>query len=142
MKIEHSVFIEADMDTVWNIFTDLTCWKEWSSVLGESSSEEDRLTEGKRFNFCIRPFAFPVHVEPVVEEVVPGERIIWAGGKYGIHARHEFIFRKSDTMVQVVSREFFTTRGFKKLLFHLPKRKLHTLSIRMLNELKEAAEKT
>jgi len=141
MQIEHSVTIHADIKTVWDIFTDLTCWREWSTVLGDSSSEHDRLTKGKHFTFCIRPFAFPVNVEPVVEEVVPGERIIWSGEKYGVKARHEFIFSESKNTVQVLSREIFTARSFKKLLFQLPQKKLHELSIKMLNELKEAAEK-
>jgi len=141
MEIEHSVTINADINTVWDIFTDLTCWRNWSTVLGDSSSEHERLTQGKRFKFCIRPFALPVHVEPVVEEVVPGERIIWSGKKYGIQARHEFIFSESNKSVQVLSREIFTARTFKKLLFHIPKKKLHELSIKMLDELKEAAEK-
>ena len=141
MEIEHSVTIHADIRTVWDIFTDLTCWREWSTVLGDSSSEYERLTKGKHFTFCIRPFAFPVHVEPVVEEVVPGERIIWSGNKFGIHARHEFIFSELDDRVQVLSREIFSARTIKKLLFHIPKKKLHELSIKMLNELKEAAER-
>ena len=141
MQIEHSVTIHADIKTVWDIFTDLTCWREWSTVLGDSSSEHDRLTKGKHFTFCIRPFAFPVNVEPVVEEVVPGERIIWSGEKYGVKARHEFIFSESKNTVQVLSREIFTAQSFKKLLFQLPQKKLHELSIKMLNELKEAAEK-
>ncbi|UCH81282.1 MAG: SRPBCC family protein [Nitrospiraceae bacterium] len=141
MEIEHSVTIHADITTVWDIFTDLTCWREWSTVLGDSSSEQDRLTKGKRFKFCIRPFTFPVHVEPVVEEVVPGERIIWSGEKYGIQARHEFIFSELHNSVQVLSREIFTARAINKLLFHIPKKKLHELSIKMLNELKEASER-
>jgi len=140
MQIEHRVLIEADMDTVWKIFTDLTCWKDWSTVLGDSSSEHDKLTEGKSFTFCIRPFALPVYVKPEVEEVVPGKRIIWAGKKFGIHARHEFIFSEENNKVQVLSREIFTAPGFNRLLFEIPKKKLHKLAIRMLNELKEAAE--
>jgi uncharacterized protein YndB with AHSA1/START domain len=141
MQIEHTVQIEADIDTVWNIFTDLTCWKEWSTVLGSTSSELNTLTEGKRFKFCLRPFALPVHVEPVVEEVVPGKRIVWSGEKYGIHARHEFIFNESNMKVQVLSREIFRAGVIRRVLFQFSKGKLHQLSVRMLNELKEAAEK-
>jgi uncharacterized protein YndB with AHSA1/START domain len=141
MEIEYSVTIHADINTVWDIFTDLTCWKEWSSVLGDSSAEHDRLTEGKRFNFCIRPFALPIHVEPVVEEVVHGERIVWSGSKYGIHARHEFIFDQGENNVVLTSREIFQSDPFRRLLFHVPKKRLHELSIKILEELKEAAEK-
>lgn len=140
MEIRHSIVIDADLDTVWNIFTDLTCWKNWSRVLGESSSSEERLSEGKRFRFCLRPFAFPVHVEPEVEEVIPGKRIVWSGTKYGIHARHEFIFERSNGAVLLTSREIFTARGISRILALVPQRKLHRLSVTMLTELKQASE--
>jgi hypothetical protein len=141
MEIEHSVTIHADINTVWDIFTDLTCWREWSTVLGDSSSEHDRLTEGKRFNFCIRPFALPVDVEPVVEEVVHGECVVWSGSKYGIQARHEFIFDQGENNVILTSREIFQAGPLTRILFEIPKKQLHALSVRMLEELKEAAEK-
>ncbi|UCD35818.1 MAG: SRPBCC family protein [Nitrospiraceae bacterium] len=140
MEISHSIVIHADMDTVWNIFTDLTCWKKWSTVLRESSSDEDRLSEGKRFRFCLRPFAFPVHVEPRVEEVIPGKRIAWSATRYGIHARHEFVFERDNGAVLLTSREIFNARGIRRLLVRVPRRKLHRLSVMMLRELKEASE--
>lgn len=142
MQIEHSIIIYADMDTVWNIFTDLTCWEEWSTVLGNSSSEHERLTEGRRFKFSIRPFSIPLQIEPVVEEVIPRKRIVWSGKKYGIHARHEFIFSEKDRRVILTSRERFRIGFIKRVFFHIPKRKLHQLSVKMLKELKEAAENT
>jgi hypothetical protein len=141
MEIKHSVTIHADINTVWDIFTDLTCWREWSTVLGDSSSEHERLTEGKRFNFCIRPFILPVDVEPVVEEVVHEERVVWSGSKYGIQARHEFIFDQGENNVILTSREIFQAGPLTRILFEIPKKQLHALSVRMLEELKEAAEK-
>jgi hypothetical protein len=140
MKIEHSVTIHADINTVWNIFTDLTCWKDWSTVLGDVSSDHDKLTEGKSFNFCLRPFSIPFQIEPVVEEVVPGKCIVWSGTKHGIHARHEFTFSEKEKGVILTSREQFTIGFIKRLIFHIPKRTLHKLSVRMLRELKIAAE--
>jgi hypothetical protein len=141
MLIEHSVAIHADINTLWNIFMDMTCWKDWSTVLGKVSSDEERLKEGKVFTFCIRPFAIPIHIEPQVEEVVPGKRIVWSGKKYGIRARHEFIFREEKDCVVLTSREIFQSGPVKSLLFHLPGKKLRQLSEMLLKELKEAAEK-
>ncbi len=140
MKIEHSVTIHADLDRVWDIFTDLTCWKDWSSVLRNSSSTHDRLTEGRSFTLSIRPFSIPMQIMPVVEEVVPGKRIVWAGSKCGIQARHEFIFSAESGDVILTSREYFTLGFLRRILFHVPKRKLHQLSVQMLRELKTAAE--
>lgn len=141
MLIEHSVAIYADINTLWNIFTDMTCWKDWSTVLGDVSSEEKRLKEGKAFTFCIRPFAVPIHIKPEVEEVVPGKRIVWSGGKFGIHARHEFIFQEEKDYVILTSKEIFHSSPLKRLFFHFPRKRLHQLSVMLLKELKEAAEK-
>ena len=140
MRIEHAVIIHADMDTVWNIFTDMTCWHDWNSVAGDVTSEQDKLTEGKHIAFCIRPFAFPVHIRPVVDEVIPRRRIAWSGKKYGIHAYHEFIFRQDDDSVVLTSRETFKVNFIQKVFFHVSKKRLHHLSMKMLEELKCTAE--
>jgi len=92
MVIEESIFIVSPILRVWNIFTDLTCWSEWNTVLEDVSSDGQRITEGNRFRFCIRLFVTPVCFEPVIEEVVTCKRISWHGEKFGITARHEYIF--------------------------------------------------
>ncbi len=140
MVIEESVLITAPLEKVWDTFTDLTCWKEWSTVLTNVSAESERLTEGKRFKFCIRPFDIPVHLEPVVEEIIPKKRIVWTGSKHGISARHEFIFQKKDGKVLLLSRETFSGIVIKPLKFLFPKRKIREISILMLKEVKAAAE--
>lgn len=140
MIIEHAVVIHAPLETVWSIFTDLTCWKDWTSVMENVSSTHGDLREGKNFKFCIRPFVFPINITPVVEELVLHKRIVWAGKKHSISARHEFIFEENGESVRLLSREIFTVGLIKRLFFHIPKKKLHKLSIKMLNDLKYAAE--
>ncbi|MDH4027613.1 MAG: SRPBCC domain-containing protein [Nitrospirota bacterium] len=141
MEISESILINAAPERVWDIFTDLTCWEKWSTVFSNVSCEAGRLIEGKCFSFCIRPFSFPMNIEPVVEEMVPGRRIVWSGAKHGITARHEFFFTAEDGKTQVTSREIFKVTGIRRLFFHLPKRRLHRLSVMMLNDLRNAAEK-
>jgi uncharacterized membrane protein len=33
MVIEESVHINAPLDKVWTLFTDLACWQDWNSVM-------------------------------------------------------------------------------------------------------------
>ena len=75
MQIEHTIEINAPIETVWSIFTDLTCWEDWTSVMEDVSGEHDNLKEGKRFKFCIRPFLFPINIQPVVEEPIPHRKV-------------------------------------------------------------------
>jgi uncharacterized protein YndB with AHSA1/START domain len=140
MLIEEYVFIDAPLKKVWDTFTDLTCWKDWSTVMSNVSSEAALLTEGKRFRFCIRPFDIPVNIEPIVEEIIPGLRIVWSGRKHGITARHEFTFQVKKEGVLLTSRETFSGAILKPLKFFFPKRKIRELSILMLHDIKAAAE--
>jgi uncharacterized membrane protein len=140
MRIEHSIEINAPIETVWNIFTDLTCWQDWTSVMKDVSGEHDNLKQGKRFNFCIRPFVFPINIQPLVEELIPLKRIVWSGSKHTVSARHEFIFEDKQGRVELKSIETFKVNILSRLFFHIPKKKLHKLSVLMLEELKYASE--
>ncbi len=140
MIIEHSIKINADIDTVWNIFVDLTCWQDWNGVITKVTSDYDRLTEGKCLRFCINPFGLPVYIEPVVNELIPTQKIVWSGRKYGIRARHEFLFSGEDNAVLLSSREEFRVNPLSNLYLRITMKKLHQMSIEMLHQLKEASE--
>lgn len=140
MVIEESIIINASLEKVWDIFTDLTCWKNWCSVIEDVTAEGKRLEEGNSFKCCIRPFDIPMNLEPLVEEIIPMDRIIWSGKKHGISARHEFTFHINGNGVLLTSREAFSGLFMSPLRFLFPKKKLQELSGRMLREIKTAAE--
>lgn len=142
MIIEHSIHINADLETVWNIFTDLTCWQDWNTVINDVSSDHDELTEGASLKFCLRPFDIPVFIEPIIKEIIPKQKIVWAGKKHGIRAHHEFIFSQEDDVVCLTSRETFRVNPVSRLYYRITMKKLHQMSVKMLQELKDAAEKT
>jgi len=140
MLIRESILINAPLKQVWDTFTNLTCWQDWSNVFSNVSSESARLTEGTSFKFCIRPFSFPIHIEPVVEELVAGHKIVWSGTKHGITARHEFLFEEINGKTLLTSREVFKLNRLKRLFFRIPGKRLHRLSLLMLHDVKYAAE--
>ncbi|MDX1763586.1 MAG: hypothetical protein R3231_04635 [bacterium] len=143
MIIEASTVIEADLKTVWQTISDVTCWKLWNTVLEDRSLDaHDSIVEGERLNFCIRPFTFPITFEPEIQEVVYGERIVWTGQKYGIVARHEFHFNEVQGGIEVVSRETF--RGLLVAfggIYFFPRRRIRQLTVSLLEDLKKAVEK-
>jgi hypothetical protein len=141
MLIEESVLINADLKDIWKTFTDLTCWADWNTVAGKVASDSGRIEEGERFAFCLRPFSVPIMIEPKIEEVVPREKVVWTGTKFGIFSRHEFLFQQVANGVLVTSRETF--RGLP-LLFGgaaFPESTVRELTVGMLKDLKKAAEK-
>jgi len=141
MIITASVTISADINTVWDTLTDLTCWKDWNTVITDVTGEKPRkLTEGRPFNFCIRPFALPVRIEPIVDEVVPYKKITWSGKKFGVLARHDFFFEDSAGGVKVTSVETFTGLKLTLTWFKLSKWRLYSMTSLLLDELKKASE--
>lgn len=141
MVIEESIVIHADIDTIWKTFTDLACWADWNNVARDVMSDSGRLTEGERFTFCIRPFSVPITLKPRIEAVVPAQRIVWTGSKFGIFSRHEFLFQQRTNGVLVTSREVL--RGLR-LLFGghaFTKGLVRKLNIAMLKDLKNACER-
>ena len=70
----------------------------------------------------------------------PGKKVVWSGSKFGIHAVHEFFFEQNENGVKLTSIEHF--KGPMLLaarLMFLPSR-LHNLTIRLLDAIKEKAE--
>ncbi len=140
MVIEETVVIHAGIEEVWKTFVDLSCWKDWNTVLEDVRPSTGKIAEGRHLRCCMRPFAFPLHFDPVVSEVVRPERVVWSGRKYGIRARHEFIFKENNGDTTVTSRETFQGLPviFSGLFF--PAGRIRELTVLMLRDLKKAAE--
>jgi hypothetical protein len=141
MLIEESVLINADLKTLWKTFTDLTCWADWNTIASKAASDSGRLEEGETFTFCLRPFSIPIMIEPKIDEVVPQEKVVWSGSKFGIYSRHEFLFQQVANGVLVTSRETF--RGLPLLFggMTFPESTVREMTVGMLKDLKNAVEK-
>jgi hypothetical protein len=139
--IEETVTINAGIKKVWELFIDLSCWHAWNRTLTiVSSGEKGRIAEGRHFRCLMRPLAFVVSLDPLAEEVFPFKRIILSGHRFGIRARHEFLFEETEAKTTVISRETF--RG---ILPSLPgwvflQWRIRRLTAHMLRDLKTAAE--
>ena len=140
MIIDESIVIQAPLDTVWKTFTDIACWADWNTVMEDVPAGREAMEKGAPLEFCIRPFLFPVRLEPVIEEVVRNEKVTWSGTKFGISSRHEFFFEKSGVGVRVRSRESFTGGPLEAMSFAFPERRIREMTQALLRDLKKAAE--
>ena len=140
MVIEESVLIRADRETVWQTFTDVSCWRDWNRTACDAASPAGRIREGDRISFCLRPYALPVTIEVTVDEVVKHEHVVWSGSRFGVRSRHEFFFQQAANGVLVTSRETFT--GLPLLLggAQMTGKVGRELVAKMLRELKAACE--
>jgi len=140
MVIEESILINAKMDKVWETFTDLTCWKDWNTVMRNVSSVEKYLSHGGKISCSFRPFLLSVKAAIRIEELIPHKRIVWSAKKKGLSAQNKFTFQSNERGVIVTSRETFSGTLVKSLGFLLPKRKMRTLIKTFLRDLKNASE--
>ncbi len=140
MIIEESIVIHAPMDKVWETFTNLTCWREWNTVMENICTGEKCLSRGGEISCSFRPVIFPVKATIKIEEVNPYEYIVWSAQKKGFFARNVFTFQNNEKGVIVTSRETFN--GFVVKVFGLlvPKKRMRTLIQTFLKDLKTAAE--
>lgn len=140
MIVEESIFINADIDKVWDTFTDLACWKNWNSVIKDVDSQSTCLKEGCYIVCNFQPFFFPINVRIEIKEVKYKKSISWVVRKMGLFAEHLFDFQKKENGVIVISREKFDGFAIRKAEFLVPKQKIHNLTKIFLNELKMVAE--
>ena len=141
MVIEESILINASLDEVWITFTNLACWANWNSAMKNVASEHDTIQKGGTFRCSLRPFIFSVSLEPYTEELIPNERVVWTGRKFGIFARHEFIFKGEREHVRVTSREIFQGITIENMKFIFPGWRIRELTRALLRDLKQASEK-
>lgn len=140
MIVEETILINADLDKVWDTFTDLTCWKNWNSVIRDVNSESKCLSAGCRLSCNFRPFFFPINVRIDIKEVKHRESISWHVKKIGLFAEHLFDFQETKKGILVTSRETFYGFFVRKTRFLIPKQKIQNLTKAFLNDLKTAAE--
>ncbi len=140
MEIVESVTIFSGMDRVWDIFTDLACWNQWNHSMKAAARPEGPyfISEGQRLSLKIRLYALPFSIKPLVECVVQHDQVVWSARKFGVSAKHEFLFTDLGGAVQVVSRERFA--GLRPFLMMLPAARIRMVTARMLRELKKKAE--
>jgi hypothetical protein len=141
MIIQANVHIQAPMAVVWRIFSHLDEWKDWNTACaGCRFTSGDQLAEGACLTFVVKPFVFPLRVQPRVVSCEPGREVVWQGRRLGISAVHTWRFRETAAGVRMESVEVF--RGPLLLIGRLlgvPKR-LHRLTVGMLDQIKRYSE--
>jgi hypothetical protein len=140
MVIEEKILINADVERAWKVFTDLTCWNNWNSVIRDAWCDDQCLAHGKVLTCCFRPFSFPIKVKINVETVIPNECVTWSVRKKGFIAYHEFLFQRQENGVLVTSKETFSGLLVSLFKILLPRKRMRTLASTFLRDLKMASE--
>ena len=96
-RIEESVLIDAPREVAWRMFTDLTCWADWNSVLtGVGTALEASLAGGAGFSCRLQPFGFAIPLAVRIELVEAPSRLLWVAEHWGVRGRHWFHFAEQE----------------------------------------------
>jgi hypothetical protein len=141
MIIEAKIQINAPLQRVWDVFSDIGNWDGWNPVCRECRFETGKsLVKGACISFELNPMVLPIRIAPKVEHCEPGKKVVWSGSRLGISAEHEFYFQENENGVLLTSIEHF--KGpmliFAKII-RVPAR-LHALTVRLLDAIKKEAE--
>jgi uncharacterized membrane protein len=132
LRDKQSVIINAPIDKVWSVLTDLKNWSNWNSDI--DWVEFDQLEKGKSFRWKIKGSTITSKITALNEP----ELISWMGSYMGIKAIHVWRLDRTDGNQTIVTNEE-SMEGFLTLFFG--HRKLHETLISWLNQLKKEVEK-
>lgn len=117
MIIERSVTVDRPVDVVWAYLSDFTTTTDWDpgTVLTTRESGEGGI--GTRYRNKSRFLGRETLLVYVVEEYVPGERIVLRGQNKTVVARDSLTFSQTPTGgVTVTYRAEFTFHGLARLV--------------------------
>lgn len=135
MIASDEIIIEAPIEDVWDLESDINHWPEWQPGVSEAMLEGE-LLPGNVFRWKGQGLS----IVSTLEEVEPPRRIGWTGKAIGIDAIHIWTFESVNGGTRVVTEESWS--GWLTRIFKFFDRKMLQKSLqKSLQQLKETAEK-
>ncbi|MFJ2931273.1 SRPBCC family protein [Streptomyces sp. NPDC087219] len=95
-----STVIDAPIERVWQLHTDIDAWAAWNADVDEATLDGP-LETGTSFTWKTHG----LDITSTVTELVPGERIVWGGPADGITGIHVWTFERTGDRVTVRTEE-------------------------------------
>ncbi len=100
MVARKSILINAPLEKVWKIHSDINGWKDWQSDISKSQLD-GTLKPNEIFTWTSGGFP----VTSTIQEVVPQRRLGWSGKALGSSAKHIWIFEQQGNSTLVTTEE-------------------------------------
>ena len=98
----HEIDIEAPLDTVWRLHSDVNAWPRWQTDI--TAAHLDGVFEpGVSFDWTSYGFS----VTSTVYDLAERSRVLWGGTSGGITGVHEWLFTETPSGVHVTTTESF-----------------------------------
>ena len=141
--IKKEIIINADIQKVWSIFSQLENWPKWGCyILQASWVSKNKWKVGSRFTQTIKGFLGfkEFKSNPEIITIEPYKIVTWAGTRKLIKGTHTFKFQKIGSKTKVSNEEYFTGL-LAPILLPFFKNKFEFYFEEFLNGLKKETEK-
>jgi len=135
VKSANQIEIQAPIDTVWQILTDIKNWPKWQKAVTKTIVNE-KIEEGANFKWKADGLLFKSKIHTSKRNVAFG----WTGTTMGASAVHNWTFIKKDNDTTIVIVEESLQGVFPRLFKRYFQKNLDKGVITNLSELKSAAE--
>jgi uncharacterized membrane protein len=98
----HEIDVEAPLDRVWRLHTDVNAWPTWQTDI-TAAEIEGVLVPGVSFDWTSYGFT----VTSTVSDLTERSRVLWGGTSGGITGVHEWLFSETPSGVHVRTTESF-----------------------------------
>ena len=98
----HEVEIQATLDEVWRLHTDVNAWTTWQSDIS-TASLEGAFEVGSSFSWS----SYGLAVTSTIYSITDHSRVLWGGTGAGITGIHEWLFAETPDGVHVTTNESF-----------------------------------
>jgi Polyketide cyclase / dehydrase and lipid transport len=102
VRARHETDINAPLDTVWRLHTDVNAWPAWQTEI-TSAHINGAFQPGTSFEWT--SYGFPV--VSTIYAVAERARVLWGGTAGGITGVHEWVFTETPMGVHVITEESF-----------------------------------
>ncbi len=136
LKTVKEIEIQAPLDTVWKLQTDINSWDKWQSEISEAKLYGS-LESGAKFRWKSGGFT----LNSIIEKVELNKIIGWSGSGFGASAIHIWEFSTLENGNTLVQTSESMDGWLVKLLKGMMKKKLNKSLDTWLSALKKVAEK-
>ena len=103
MIAHHEIDINAPLDTVWNLHTDVDAWPAWQTDI-TAARLDGPFKPGSSFTWTSHGFTVTSSIYAVAERA----RTLWGGANLGITGTHEWVYTQTPAGTHVATHESFS----------------------------------
>ena len=130
----HEAEIQAPLDEVWRLHTDVNAWTTWQSDI-TTASIDGAFGVGNSFRWS----SYGLAVTSTIYAITDRSRILWGGTGDGITGIHEWLFSETPDGVRVTTNESFAGQPVEANATNMQSL-LDASLVSWLDHLKKAAE--